>query len=81
MSNYKSIHSPEILLVSRSSARTKMALQVKVEYGGKRFATLLLENALGVVDSPGKTVILFLVIACCVCETLFICEPLGISTG
>ena len=36
--------------------RTKMAFQVKVEYGGKRFATFLLENVSydGLVSSRRK---------------------------
>ena len=40
--NYKSIQSLAILQVSQQA--NEMAFQVKVEYGGKRFAAFLLEN-------------------------------------
>ena len=54
MSNYKSIHSLRNL--QSHNKRTKLAFQVKVEYGGNRFATFLLENVSydGLVSSIRK---------------------------
>ena len=54
MSNYKSIHSQGNLQVSRQ--QNENGVQVKVEYGGKCFATFLLENVSynGLVSSIRK---------------------------
>ena len=65
---------------------TTLDLSKKCNFSALKFEISLRKAStasvvLGVVDSRGTTVILFLVIACCVCETLFIYETLGISTG
>ena len=65
---------------------TTLDSSTKCNFGALKFEISLRKAstasvALGVVDSRGSTVILFLVIACCVCQTLFICETLGISSG